>query len=469
MNELKYALRSLRKSPGYAAIAILTLALGIGVTTGIFSVVDAVLLRPLPYRDPARLATVWKSIPLKNIERDWTSYPTYFNWKNENHVFEDLALFIRPDGAQFTLTGQSEPETVQGALVSRNFFSVTGATAAMGRTFAASDLNGVVLSQAFWKQRFGGANALGQTIEIDHARHEIIGVMPPDFALPPADLWMLIDADARWPRFQVVRLADAFGAVGRLKPGVSPEQAQADMNLLGARLAREFPVTDSLLGIKVVPLSTYVIGSRVREILWIFLVAVILILLIACANVAGVAFARSFSRRKQFAVQMALGAGRARIVRQLMAETTVLAIAAGILGAALASAGIKALVALAPAGIPGLDHVALNAKALAFTLAISLVAGNARRLRSSVAIFGGRSPGFVARPRLGRRRSDARVAGGGRVRAGGHFAGWDRVAFAEPAADRTDRPRFSSRPSADHARRRAVPFAGVLRSGRAKY
>jgi putative ABC transport system permease protein len=373
MTELRYAVRSLRKAPAFTAIAILTLALGIGINTAIFSVVEAVLLRPLPYRDPSRLVTVWKSIPRKNIDRDWTSYPTYRDWKNSG-AFEDLALFIRPDGARMTLTGLSEPELIQGARVSSNFFSLLGVAPAMGRTFQEGDANVAVLSYPFWKQR---NQRLGSNIEVDRVLYRVIGVMPSTFQLPAKEVavWTLISDDPRWAAFQKIRLADAFGAVGRLKNTKTTERTQAEMDVLASRLARDNPNTDALLGIHVVPLTSYVIGARLRQVLWLFLGAVALVLLIASTNVAGVVLARSLGRRKSFAIQMALGAGRTHILRQLAAETALLALAAGVLGLALATVGIRLLILAAPPGIPGLEQVGLNGAVLAFTFLISIAAG----------------------------------------------------------------------------------------------
>jgi predicted permease len=368
---------------------VVTLALGIGITTAIFSVVYGVLLRPLPYEKAERLCVVWKSIPKKNLERDWTSYPTYKDWERESRGFAEMAAFLRPDGSVLNLSQEDREEQIQAAKVSADFFSVLGTNAILGRTFAMAEMpsgaNLAVLSYEFWKERFGGAtDIVGKKLQMDGVLFEVIGVMPEKFAFPTKDtqvwgeaketqVWVPIDSDARWPKFQTIRLADAFGVIGRLRPGVSAEGAQAEMNVVAQRLAQEHPETDLDLGIRVVPLTSYLVAPRLRLTLWLFFAAVIFVLLIACANVAGLFLSRTFGRKKMLAIQVALGAGRRHIVQQVFAEAMVLALVAGATGLGLAAMGVKALRLVAPVGIPGLEAVRLNGWVLAFAVVASFI------------------------------------------------------------------------------------------------
>lgn len=372
-------------------MSILTLALGIGITSAIFSVVYGVLLKSSPYVRPDRLCLVWKSVPRKNLDRDWTSYPTYEDWKRDAKGFGDLAAFLRPDGSIVNLTGTDNVEQIQSAKVSANFFSVLGTPAILGRTFTASEVTGnpnlAVVSYRFWQQHLSSAHdSLGRELEIDGASFQVIGVMPPDFAFPAKEsqawipaketqLWLPINSDPRWTAFQKIRLADAFGVVARLRENATSGQAQGEMSAIAGQLGREHPDTDRFLGIHVMPLSLYLVGSRVRLTLALFMGAVIVVLLMACANVAGLFFSRAFRRRQSVAIQIALGAGRAHILRQVLAEAIVLALVAGVAGLGLAALGVKTLLIVAPSNLPGLQNVRLNGYVVLFTLVVSLVSG----------------------------------------------------------------------------------------------
>ena len=385
----RYASRVLLNSPGFALTSILTLTLGIGITSAIFSVVYGVLLKPLPYAHPDRLCLLWKSVPKKNLDHDWTSYPTYQDWKRDAKSFDDLAAFLRPDGSIVDLTGSDNVEQVQSTKVSGNFFSVLGTPALLGRTFRASDIAGdpnlAVVSYEFWRQHFSSAkDVVGRKLEVDGVSFVVIGVMPPDFAFPakesqawsqPKDtqLWLPIHSDARWPLFQKFRIADAFGVVARLRENTTTDQAQAEMSAIASQLALEHPDTDRYLGVHVVPLPVYLVGSRVRLTLGLFMGAVIVVLLMACANVAGLFVSRTFVRRQSVAIQIALGAGRANILRQVLAEAILLALVAGTAGLGLAALGVKALIIAAPSDLPGLQDVRLNGYVVFFTLAVSLL------------------------------------------------------------------------------------------------
>ena len=382
LNDLRYSIRTLLKSPGFTVVAVATLALGIGANTAIFSVINTVLLRMLPYKAPYRLAILWKTIPKKNIQEDWTSYPALKDWRDQNQVFEDVSLIFRPEAAQVVLTGNDPPERLQSGKVSANFFSVMGVPPVFGRSFSAEEGERgdqvAVLSYGFWQRQFASsADALCNTLEVDGITTKIIGVMPVSFQFPSKDcqLWLLNTADPRWPAFARVRLADAFCAVGRLKPNVSLEQAQAEMDRIAKHLEKQYPETDAGLGIKVVPLRLQLAGNTVRLALWILFGAVVVVLLIACTNVASLVLARGVARQKEFAIRIALGAGRTQLIQQLLTESAVLSLASGCLGLGIASIAVRMLVAMGPAEIPWLAETSIDLRVLAFTLAICTLTG----------------------------------------------------------------------------------------------
>ena len=329
LQDLRYALRSLRRSPGFTIVALLTLTLGIGATTAIFSVIEAVLLNPLPYKDANRLAILWKRVPKKDIQTDWTSYPTLKDWRDQNSVFEDIALVFRPEAARVTVTSTVQPERIQAAKVSSNFFFLSWVSLLFwGECFRLRKANGEIpwscLSQAFWRVWFGASpDAIGKNLEIDGRSFLIVGVMPASFQFPSKDaqLWMLNTTDSRWSRFETVRLADAFLGVGRLKRGVTFSEAQAAMDVIARRLEQDHPDTDAGLGVNVVPLELHVAGKHLRLQLWILFGAVVFVLLIACANVANLVLARGVTRTQEMAVRAALGAGGWRLARQLVTES----------------------------------------------------------------------------------------------------------------------------------------------------
>jgi putative ABC transport system permease protein len=378
--DLRYGARVLRRAPGFSVSAILLLSLAIGANTAMFSVIEGVLLRPLPYKDADRLCVLWKSIPHRNIEWDWTSAPTIQDWREQNQVFEDLALVLRPEGSKIIVQGDAGPEKLQGSIVSRNFFDVLGVQPLIGRTFSPAEENVAVLSHRLWQQRFGGDSAvLGQVMRIDDRSVTVIGVMPPPFEFPDKDarLWLLLSSDPRWTRFRMpqFRIADAFVGLGRLKPGRSLDQARTEMAAVAERLAQQHPATDKDLGIRVIPLFDQVAGSQVRGVLWSLGAAVVCILLIACSNLASLLVSRSAARAKELAIRAALGAGRARLAWQLATESLLLSLIGGIGGVALAYAGLRSLLALAPADLPRVDGIAINGVVLAFSFALCLLTG----------------------------------------------------------------------------------------------
>ena len=380
--DFRYALRTLRVNPGFTFVAILLIALGVGANTAIFSVIEAVLLRPLPYRDPSRLCMIWKSVPAKNLDWDWTGYPAIQDWRGQNHVFEDVAAVARPEASVVTLTGGPEPQRIQSAKVEGNLFTVIGVAPLLGRTFSQREAqrgdNVAILSYGFWRRQFGASSdVLGRTVEIDHNSCTIIGVMKASFQFPSKDtqMWLLISADARWPKFQQFRFADAFTAVARLKRGASLTQARAEMDAVAKRLAIQYPATDAGLGVRVVPLAEQVAGPQVRRALWVLLGAVFSVLLIACTNVANLLLARGTARAREFAIRSALGARPARLVRQLLTESMVISGAGGLFGLIVSAIGLKIMLALAPADLPRLDEIGINTAVLAFTLVLSIGTG----------------------------------------------------------------------------------------------
>src|SRR5215475_2606662 len=382
--DLRFGARMLIKSPGFTLVAALTLALGIGANTAIFSVIEGVMLRPLPYQGSDRLCMLWKSVPARNIEWDWTSYPTIRDWREQSKSFEDMAIILRPDGSEVILQSDAGPERIQGSKVLGNFFGMLGVRPLLGRTFTDDEAQRgddlVVLSYGFWQQRFAGDSAvLGRALKIDNRSATVIGVMPASFQFPDknAQLWLLISADQRWPTFQLpkYRMVDAFSALARLKPGISIEEARAEMNAVAGRLAVQYPETDANLGIRVTPLFDQIAGAQLRRALWILGGAVLCALLIACSNIASLLVARGAARRKELAVRTALGASTWRLLRQLATENILLSLLGGVIGLSIAHWALLVLLALVPEDLPRADGIAINGTTLAFAFALCLLTG----------------------------------------------------------------------------------------------
>jgi putative ABC transport system permease protein len=373
--DLRYGLRVLAKNPGFTTVAVLTLALGIGATTAIFSVIDAVLLNRLPYPNAARLVMVWEQQPERGWYRNIVSAANFLDWRKQNHVFTEMAAI---DESTFDLSGNGEPLEVRGEQVSANFFSVLGVQPAVGRTFTPEeDRPGgprvVVLSNTLWKQRFGGDRGLvGREIDVNHLHYTVIGIMPPALYFPPwgdrAEMW-IAGLDLTRPE----RTWHDYLSIARLQPGVTFHHAQAEMDTIARRLAAEHPDQKGW-GVQLVNLHDQVVGNT-RPALLVLLGAVGMVLLIACANLANLQLSRLAAREKEIAVRTALGARRIRIARQLLTESVLLAIAGGGLGLLLASWGVKFLVMVAPQDTPGLGQVSVNTGVLAFTFVLSLTTG----------------------------------------------------------------------------------------------
>lgn len=377
--DLCYGARMLRKKPGFTLVAVLTLSLGIGANTAMFSVINTVLLRPLPYQDSHRLVFLWSEALKRSVREATSSYANISDWKNQNQSFEDLAVF---DPASVTLAAMDDPEQIQSVRASANLFSLLGVEPVLGRTFSPEEeqhnARVVVISYGLWQRRFGGSdNVLGQTLEIDNLKSQVIGVMPERFQFPArnSQIWEPHTLSPNREQWEIQRGSGPWRVVGRLKPNVTLQQAQTEMSGIAGHLEQAFPNINNGLSIHLVPFHIQLTGKDVRLALWTIFGAVVFVLLIACTNVANLMLARGVAREREIAIRMALGAGRQRVVRQLLTESFLLSALAGLLGLVLAATGLKALIGFAPRGIPGLDGITIDPLVIAFTLGVSLLTG----------------------------------------------------------------------------------------------
>jgi predicted permease len=386
LQDIRYGLRILRKSPGFTTVAVLTLTLGIGANTAIFSILEAVLLRPLPYKDPGRLVVV---ADREAPEHGGFLYKDFEAWKAQLRDFENIAIYYRNTGiSRVTLTGDGEPEAVKAAFVSADFFSTMGIWPEVGRVFSREEelrqVHVVVLSHGLWLRRFGGSpEVIGKSLRIDGIEWEIIGVMPASFQFPNRDqqLWAPITTNRSWQEAALTTNIDPSNTrlfyarwivVGRLKTEVGIQQAQAEVDSLFAHLVESDP-DPNRAPVRVSPLGPDLSGNT-QLALFVLFGAVLFVLLIACSNVANLVLARGAGRTHEMALRAALGAGRSRLTRQLFTESALLGLISGGLGLLLASFCLRALIAFGPPDIPRLDEVRIDARVLGFTLGLSLFA-----------------------------------------------------------------------------------------------
>jgi predicted permease len=389
MQDVRFALRSFAKNPGFTLAAVLSLAIGIGANTSIFSVANALLFRPLPYDSPDRLVILWNRSPGLNITQDWFSTAQYFDIKAEHHGFEQVAIAI---GGNYNLTGQGDPERVGVIRVSSNLLPMLGARPALGRLLTPDEdspggRSTAILTDGMWSRRFGrDPHIIGKSVTINGQPYEIVGILPQNFSLPQ-EVLPLLDGTEQAEIFLPLPLAPAaasqvrdhedYNLIGKLKPGVSLPQAQAEMDTITATLRREFPENyppNGGLTFSIVPLLEQVVGN-VRRSLWVLLGAVGFVLLIACANVANLMLSRAMARQQEIAVRTALGASRWHIVRQLLTESLLLSLSGGALGILICLFSMRWIHILGTKSIPRLHDVGIDGRVLLFTLLLSVSCG----------------------------------------------------------------------------------------------
>src|SRR6266853_3538980 len=373
--DVRYGLRVLGKNPGFTAIAILTLALGIGANTALFSVVNGVLLNPLPFPNPDELVAVYTKSP--TFQESSIAYPNFLDWQKDNHSFAALSAFRSDD---YNMVGAGEPERVHIHMISAEFFPALGLQPLLGRAFRPEEDHAgagpvTILGDGLWKREFGmSQDVLGKNITLNGKSYTIVGVAPGRITgLSPTDVYTPI---GQWtdPTFRDRRISMGMNSIGRLRPGVTIEQARADMNRIAENLAAAYPEADKGTGVALIPLKRDVVGN-VKGLLLVLLGAVSFVLLIACANVANLLLARSTGRTREFAIRAALGASPARVIRQLLTESVLLGIAGGCIGLLLAKLGVRVLLATLASNVPRSEEISLDGHVLFYTLGITVLTG----------------------------------------------------------------------------------------------
>jgi putative ABC transport system permease protein len=379
IQDLRYSLRTLAKAPGYTAVAVLTLALGVGANAAIFSVLQAVVLRDLPYRDSDRIAVMWTRNIRQNLP-DGTSYLNFRDWKAQTRQFSAMAAYVRPEFTRNTLGG-NDSARIQVGLVGEGFFELLGATPVIGRTFTRADFSAspraVVISHGLWQQRYGGdPGVVGRSVLLGDATVDIVGVMPREFELPAADvqLWQPLWFDAEEEQAGS-RGSDGLVVLGRLAPTATIESARAEMDAIAAGLRERYPATNAAFGVLTDRLVDRVIGATTERSLWLLFGSVGFVLLIACTNVANLVLSRAVARRHEFSLRTALGAGSWRLARQVLTESLALALLAGGCGLLLAWVGTYALRRLAPGALPRAESIHMDGGVVLFLLVATLACG----------------------------------------------------------------------------------------------
>ncbi len=380
LQDVRFALRMFRKSPAFSAVAVLTLALGIGANTAIFSVVYDVLLRPLPFEHPDQLVSLFEAKLQDGIKKTGASYVDFEEWQEQNHVFSAIAGAQRH---QLTLTGRGDPSVVDTVVVTPGIFSLLQAKPLAGRAFVAEDgprgaAPVVILSENLWRNTFGAdPNILGRPISLDQRPFTVVGIMPAGFRVPVfaenQEIWIPLAQDPLFGGWMTRSGGHWLRVIGRLKPGSSMAQAQAEMDSVSARLAAKFPAENAGWTVRLAPLQEEIVGS-VRSALLVLFGAVGLVLLIACVNIANLLLSRANSRAKEMALRLALGAARSRILRQLLTESVALGVFGAAVGVILACWGVRALSAFLPPGLPATQAIRVDTRVLGFALLLSLAA-----------------------------------------------------------------------------------------------
>ncbi|HEX7318150.1 MAG TPA: ABC transporter permease [Pyrinomonadaceae bacterium] len=373
--DLRYGMRTLLKSPGFTLVAVLSLGLGIGANTVVFSIVNALLVRPLPYERPEQLVAVHQTQLRQGIQRSPVSYPDFADWSQQSHYFEQVAAY---DDQVFNMRGDGAPEPIEGAVISQDLFKLLGVSPAVGRAFTPEECRPgadrvAILSHGLWVRRFGSdPRVVGKTVNLNGDTYAVVGVMPAGFEFPAvAEVWTPLALDAakesRGSRFLLV--------VARLKDGRTAAQAQTDLAAVARRIEEEHPETNKNWSAKVTPFGEDIVGKDIQAVLYLLLATVGFVLLIACANVANLLLARAVARQKEVSIRAALGAARGRLVRQFLTESVLVALLGGALGVLLANWGLRLLVAQIPVKLPFWMHFDIDGRVLVATLAVSALTG----------------------------------------------------------------------------------------------